>query len=326
MSNYPIKPIEGSWFSVYWDDKRHFYWNDACMKYNAEQWDAIIRDMALLGQEYIIMCNVAIGGRCIYDSKLLSKVQMAVDDPMELVFKAADKYGMKIFMTNDYFKNFTFDEVFLPESVKGRNMICEEIVARYGHHKSFYGWYWAWEAYIGPYFDEHFIRYINESSAFARTLTPNAKFLTAPYGTKNAVCDDKFLSQLDKLDVDIIAYQDTVGCFAMDTDQSEKSFEILRKAHDKVPQRKLWADVETFDWEGKDNVKETPLIPATFERLERQLRAVSPYVDKILVFIFEGLFSNPDSIAFTGYGEAARYYKEYTEWLSKHHPDMFKKF
>ena len=111
----------------------------------------------------------------------------------------------------------------------------------------------------------------------------------------------------------------------MNTDESERAFEILRRVHDKVPQRKLWADVETFTWEGKDNVAETPLIPAGFDRLKKQLAAVSPYADNILVFIFEGLFSKPDSIAYTGYDKAGKYYNEYVAWLKEAHPEMIKK-
>ncbi|MEG2118296.1 MAG: DUF4434 domain-containing protein, partial [Clostridia bacterium] len=312
------KPIVGTWFSIYWYDKRHYYWNEACMKFTAEQWDALIADMASVGLKYIVMCNVISENKCIYDSKLVPKIQMGCDDPMEAVMLAADKYDMHIFMTNDYYLDESFDRVLTPEHTAGRNAIMQEVALRYSHHKSFYGWYWAREAYIGPYFSEDFIKYVNISSEYARKLTPGCKILTAPYGTKNAVNDDKFVDQLKRLDVDIIAYQDTVGCFATDVDGSERAFEILRKAHDRVPQRALWADVETFDWEGKDNIKETPLISAKFERLESQLRAVSPYVDNILVFIFQGLFTNPESIAYTGYKEGARYWNEYQNWFNEH--------
>lgn len=317
MSN--IKPITGTWFSIYWDDARHHYWNDACMKFTAEQWDALIYDMHSVGLEYIVMCNVIASDQfCIYDSKYAKKIQMTCDDPMEEVLKACDKYGMKMFMTNDYLYDDNFEKVLTPEHTAGRNAVMDEIFQRYGHHKSFYGWYWARESYVAPYFSEDFIKYINISSEHARKLMPNAKILTAPYGTKNAVCDDKFIDQLRRLDVDIIAYQDTVGCFATDVAGSRKAFEILRKAHDAVPERALWADVETFDWEGPDNKKETPLISATFERLESQLEAVSPFVDRTLVFIFQGLFTNPDSIAYTGYKEGARYWNEYKSWLNGH--------
>ena len=317
-----IKPIVGSWFSIYWYDRRHYYWNDACIKYTDEQWNALIRDMANLGMEYLVMCNVASNGFAVYDSKVLPKYKMASEDPLEAVMNACDQYGIKVFLNNEYY--FKVDEMFYPESIKGRYTILEEVAKKYSGHKSFYGWYWAWESYLNPFFCDHFIKYINDSSREARILTPKAKFLTAPYGTRMATYDEKFIKQLEQLDVDIVAYQDTVGCYAMDVEQSARAFETLRKVHDHVPQRKLWADVETFTWEGKDNVAETPLIPADFERLKSQLAAVSPYVDNILVFIFEGLFSNPNSIAYTGYDKAAKYYNEYVNWLKSTHPEMIK--
>ena len=325
--NSVVKPIVGSWFSIYWYDRRHYYWNDACIKYTDEQWDAVVKDMADLGMRYLVMCNVASHGFTIYDSKVLPKYPMASNDPLEAVMCACDKYGVNVFLNNDYYHDeyyFKIEEMFYAESIRGRYTMLEEVAQKYSNHKSFYGWYWAWESYLNPIFQDHFIKYINDSSREARLLTPNARFLTAPYGTRTAKNDIEFIKQLENLDVDIVAYQDTVGCYAMDVEQSARSFEILRKVHDQVPQRKLWADVETFTWEGKDNVAETPLIPADFKRLEAQLAAVSPYVDNILVFIFEGLFSNPNSIAFTGYEKAANYYNEYYAWLKETHPQIIK--
>ena len=325
--NKIIKPINGSWFSIFWLDKRHYYWNDACVRYTCEEWDLFVREIAELGMEYLVMCNVAIGGKAVYDSVVLPKVKMACDDPMEAAMTGADKYGVKIFVTNDYYKDeyyFKNKEMFYPEVIRARFKIMEEVAEKYSHHKSFYGWYWAWESFLNPYFPDHFFNYVNSATSEARKLTPKARFLTAPYGTYQAVCDDKYIKQLEKLDIDIIAYQDEVGCFRMGPDGSKRSFEILRKAHDKVPQRALWADVETFTWEGTPNIVDTALIPAPFERLEKQLEAVSPYVDKILVFIFQGILSNPDSKIYTGYSKAGIYYTEYVEWLKINHPQMIK--
>ena len=49
MKNTVIKPITGTWFSIYWHDKRHYYWNSACMSYTPEQWDALIADLKTAG-------------------------------------------------------------------------------------------------------------------------------------------------------------------------------------------------------------------------------------------------------------------------------------
>ena len=311
-----IKPITGTWFSIYWKDKRHYYWNGACLEYTDKQWEALIADLHSAGMEYIVMCNtVALDGLAVFRSRYAPMADMAAEDPLETVLCACDRLDMKLFMSNDYIGETAFGTLMKPENVKLRELLMEELAEKYAHHKSFYGWYWANESWLSPYFQEDFIEYINASSRHARLLTPDAKILTAPYGTSSAVCDDRFVRQLDKLDVDIIAYQDTVGCYATDIAGSERAFAELRKAHDRVPRIALWADVETFTWEGRPNDQATPLIPAEFPRLVSQLKAVSPYVDRTLVFIFQGLFSNPDSIAHTGYDKAAKYWNEYTSWL-----------
>lgn len=101
--NSVIKPIVGSWFSIYWYDRRHYYWNDACIKYTDGQWDALIKDMAELGMKYLVMCNVASHGYAVYDSKVLPKYPMASADPLEAVMTACDKYGINVFLNNDYY-------------------------------------------------------------------------------------------------------------------------------------------------------------------------------------------------------------------------------
>lgn len=325
-----IKPINGGFISIQWEDKRHYYWNEACRKFTTEQWRDMIAQMAFLGQKYIIIFNVATGSTVVYDSKshILPKADMVCDDPLEVILNACDEFGIKVFLNNDYYimDNYDHEDAMMSkEAVKGRFTILGEIAEKYSHHKCFYGWYWAWESCITPYFPDVFMKYFNDTTAEARRLTPNAKFLTAPYGTRSAICDDRFVKQLDKLDCDIIAYQDTVGCLAMDTEQSKRSYEALRKAHDKVPQRKLWADVETFEWEGKDNRRDVALIPCEFDRLRSQLSALTPYVDEIVAFIFQGIFSNPDSISYTGYDKAAANYKTYKKWLETYHADWLKK-
>ena len=315
---YATKPITGTWFSIYWKDRRHFYWNDACLKYTDAQWEALVADLHAAGMEYVVLCNtVALDGLAVFPSKYAPMAGLAAEDPLETVLCACDRFGMKLFLSNDYIGETAFGTLMKPDNVRKRGLLMEELAEKYAHHSSFYGWYWANESWLSPYFQEDFIEYINTSSAHARRLTPNAKILTAPYGTSSAVCDETFIRQLDKLDVDIIAYQDTVGCYATDIPGSERAFSVLRKAHDKVPRIALWADVETFTWEGPANDQATPLIPAEFSRLESQLKAVSPYVDRTLVFIFQGLFSNPESIAHTGYGKAADYWNAYKNWLEK---------
>jgi len=55
--------------------------------------------------------------------------------------------------------------------------------------------------------------------------------LIAPYGTRVAVPNDKYVHQLESLDVDLVAYQDEVG--VQKSKVEERLHEGLRKAHDR---------------------------------------------------------------------------------------------
>jgi len=314
------QPIRGSWISIWWDDRRHFYWNEACRRFSARQWQCAVADMAELGFEYLVLLAVAKGGRAFYDTPLLPKLEMACADPIEALLSAGDRHGVKFFVSSDWYGAWDEGALLDPDRMAKRFQMMAELAARYGGHRSFYGWYWPNEAGLTPWFSESFVRHVNLCSREARRLTPRARILIAPYGTNGAVNDDRFVRQLEQLDVDIIAYQDEVGCLRMTPRQSAAAFARLRQAHDRVPQRALWADVEVFAWEGPPNRQESPLIPAPFERVRAQLQAVSPYVDKVLIYQYQGLMNKPDSPAFAGHPDSVRLYEDYRSWLRAGRP------
>ena len=53
------KPIRGSWISIWWDDRRHHYWNDTCLNYTAEQWGMAVKEVAEIGMEYLVLLAIA---------------------------------------------------------------------------------------------------------------------------------------------------------------------------------------------------------------------------------------------------------------------------
>ncbi len=310
-----IQPIRGSWISVWWDDRRHFYWNEPCLKSTAEHWQLAVKDMADLGFEYLVLLAVAKGGKAFYDTPLLPKLEMACADPIGAMLTGADKHGVRFFISSDWYGDWDDRALLDPDRMAKRFQMMQELVARYGKHRSFHGWYWPNEACLTPYYTDNFMRHVNACSREARRLTPKAKILIAPYGTNQAVGDDTYVRQLEQLDVDIIAYQDEVGCLRMTPEQSAAAFERLRRAHDRAPQRALWADVETFTWEGPPNKQSSPLIPAPFDRVRAQLEAVSPFVDKVLIYQYQGLMNKPGSRAFAGHPDSGRLYQDYVAWL-----------
>ena len=310
-----VQPIHGSWISVWWDDRRHFYWNDRCLKFTAEQWQLAVKEAADLGLEYLVLLAVAKGGKAFYDTPLLPKLEMACADPIGAMLSGGDKYGVKFFISSDWYGDWDGRALLDADRRAKRFQMMQELAARYATHGSFHGWYWPNEACLTPYYSDNFMRHVNECSREAHRLMPKARILIAPYGTNKAVCDDNYVRQLERLDVDIIAYQDEVGCLRMTTEQSAAAFERLRRAHDRVPQRALWADVEVFAWEGPPNQQTSALIPAPFERVRAQLEAVSPYVDKVLIYQYQGLMNKRGSRAFAGHPDSGKLYEDYVNWL-----------
>jgi hypothetical protein len=181
-----------------------------------------------------------------------------------------------------------------------------EVAEKYSHHKSFYGWYFPNETSINGSFRDFFIDYVNSCSAEAKKLTPEGKTLIAPYGTRLVNTDDKFVKQLSQLDVSFIAYQDEVGVNKTKVDESAGFFEKLNKAHEKAGRSVLWADVEFFAFEGE--TYKSALVPAHWERVIKQLEAVSPFVEKIFIYQYIGIVNKPGTDIFAGHPDSAILY------------------
>lgn len=138
------------------------------------------------------------------------------------------------------------------------------------------------------------------------SIDPKLKMLIAPYGTNKIVADDRFVAQLRELKCDIIAYQDEVGVEKSTPKQTAEYFKALKAAHDKAGKSRLWADVETFAFEGAQY--RSALVPADPDRLKAQLESVSPFVDEIIIYIYQCMMESPDAKATFGQRDAVKLY------------------
>ncbi|MCX7018097.1 MAG: DUF4434 domain-containing protein [bacterium] len=310
-----IKPISGSWFEFqHFFDVEGKYWNAECARFSGADWRIKISEIAQIGITQLVLMNVACHNKAYYDTGIFPKFPLGCEDPVEAVLGAADEFGMSFFVGLGYFTpaNSPLWMINEPADVKRRLQAMNEIAERYGHHKSFTGWYWPHEASIWSRLKEGFLQYVNTCSAEARKLTPGKRILIAPYGTRTVVPDDEYVRQLEQLDVDVVAYQDEVGVEKTRIEELPAIYEKLRNVHDRVPQRKLYADVEIFRFEGL--VYRSALIPAPFERVRRQLEIASDYADAIFVYQYQGMMNKPDSLAFAGHPESPALYSDYTGW------------
>jgi hypothetical protein len=310
-----IKPISGSWFEF----QHHATfegvdWNPACARFTAAQWEAKVKEIAEAGLDTLVLMATAVYYRSFYPTSIYPQWKMGCDDPLEAVLTAADKYKVNFFIGAGFYGNWESSSVITdPVAHKKRLQSLGELAGRYGHHPSFHGWYWPDEAEINPYYTPEFIQYVNDLSHEARQLKPKAEIMIAPYGTRIVTPDDKYVRQLDAMDVDIVAYQDEVGVQKSKTTETSAFYQGLRKAHDRSHKAKLWADMELFQFETE--VYASALMPAPFERVLRQMEALSPWVDKILVYQYQGMMNKPGSEAFAGCPASTKLYTDYQNWL-----------
>ena len=116
--------------------------------------------------------------------------------------------------------------------------------------------------------------------------------------------------------MEIVAYQDGVGVGSTRLEDSARYYENLSRAHQKAGRSRIWADMELFYFE---QTTHGSLLPADFDnRIIHQMEAISPFVDKILVYQYLGIMNKPGSKAHAGLrGETVRLYNQYMDWYNR---------
>jgi hypothetical protein len=313
-----VKPIQGTWFEFQHHSKKEgVYWNPACINFTEEQWREKIKEIAGTGMEYLVLLATALDFECYYDTSIFKKAELACENPIEVLLSQAEESNLKVFMSVGFYGDWMQPQVnMVDKDVTKRGLqSMNELAEKYGQFKSLYGWYFPDETCIEGYFSEDFIRYVNTYSNEAHKLNPNYKTLIAPYGTRLVKADDKYVAQLEKMDIDFVAYQDEIGVQKTKVEESAAFYEALKRVHDKAGRGALWADIELFEFEGE--VYSSALLPAEFSRVEKQIEAVSPYVDTILAYQYQGMMNKPGSAVFAGHPSSENLYTDYIEWLKK---------
>lgn len=251
--------------------------------------------MHRFGIEYIVFMAVANEGRADYPSHIMPHAYS--DDkgsPVSAIIDEAEKYGMKVFLSIGWAENQD-DNLKRPEILNRQLAIMEELADIYGDSKAFYGWYLPVEDCLGPVLPETSVAAINRLVDKVRKLTPGKKTMISPYGFFCSEFDNpKFAQQIRKLKVDIIAYQDEVGCV-----REEYPLPRLRENWKKISEIhedsgiELWANCELFTWEKGTNSRSSALIPASMPRIVSQLQAATAGgVKKIISFMTCGIFDD----------------------------------
>lgn len=313
------KPISGSWFEfLHHNAAEGKYWNAVLTNFTAEQWREKLREMQEAGMRYIVLLATALHFKAYFRTKLFPQWEIGCPDPIEVLLDEADRLGMHVFISTGFYGEWTDPAGNMTDPAVLRKMLSaiDELSALYGHHPSFYGWYYPDETWINGYLSPEFMRYVNLSSGEIHRMGAHFKTLIGPYGTRNVMADDRYVCDLETLDIDFMAYQDEIGVRKTHLDEVGSFYAALKRAHDRAGRAKLWADIEIFSFEG--DVYHSALLPAPFERVQKQLEAVSPYVEEILIYEYPGLMNKPGTKAFAGYPSSEQLYTDYMAYRARH--------
>jgi hypothetical protein len=185
------------------------------------------------------------------------------------------------------------NEDYLREEARESVALAREVYRRYGKHPAFGGFYIPYELWDGSFTEaqvaslHELLRTIGRA---CRQLAPSSPVFLAPFFA-GLVSAERFeqlwLRLLRHKPVDVVALQDGVGARGWDEQIEEKVppyFAAMQRVCRKRGVR-LWCDLECFQLTNNDPSRPA-FAPAAAERLVRQLRAVSPYVERVVTFDF----------------------------------------
>lgn len=314
-------PVSGTWVNLAYQDERNRYTNPmGDDNESVEFWKNKIQEFHEMGMEYLVLMAVANEGKAYYPSAIMPHAYPENSPgPLTCIMETAETFGMKVFLSCGWAKNQD-DNLGSPEIMRRQIEIMEELASIYGKNRAFYGWYLPVESSLAPILPENAVNDVNILAGKAKSLKPDAKVMVSPYGIYGSDFDNPlYEKRISALDVDIIAYQDEVGCVRENFPLPRlcESWKRLREIHDRTGVA-MWANCETFTWDGMSNSRLHALVPAAYSRfLAQQVAATLGGAERIVSFIVQGMFEEPESDYQCGQPYwSHKMYTDYMSWLS----------
>ncbi|MGI6776975.1 MAG: DUF4434 domain-containing protein [Acetivibrionales bacterium] len=224
-------------------------------------------------------------------------------DIVDACLRNAEKADIKVFLglnTSDDWWMKRLDSKWVYARMEEGNKVADELWDRYYHKypSAFYGWYWDWEVDNFYFSTADFFKTSRKLLADAIKIhmdhfdktEKHLPFMLAPFmDWRVGRADDyarmwEYVFKNSGMKVgDIFCPQDCIGAGGLNIDNLADWFAGFRKAVDKVPGLKLWADIETFD--------DRDWTAATLDRFVSQMEKVRPYVDNYITFSYSHYYS-----------------------------------
>lgn len=317
-----VKPVTGTFVNFFWQDERNNYMNPLSLDItDPELWVAKTTELHEMGIDYLVLMAVANEGKSAYPSSIMEHAYPeGRQSPVDAVMKTAENLGMHVFMSCGWARSQD-DNLMDPFVIERQRAIMEELVAIYSNSSAFYGWYLPIESAFEPILPEHAVDGVNRLASRARALTPDKMVMISPYGICYADIDNPlFEERIAALNVDIIAYQDEVGCVRepMPLPRLRNHLRKLGEIHNRTG-ISFWVNVESFTWEKPStNSRQSALVPAPFGRFLAQIEAASASgAERIISFAICGIYDKPGSSHALGQPDiSTEAYRSFMDWKS----------
>ncbi len=318
-----MRRLGGAWVDIYHHDPaegRPF--DEELGKMTEPQWRELVRATHEAEQDIMVITMLfqnfthrgrhkieseGYQGKAYYPSKLFpGRMPIACQDPLEAILSEADKLGMHVFPG---IGNYAFFD-FTPGSLTWHKRVAKEVWERYGHHRSFYGWYVSEEKDGGLGGDEErkeLVAFFREFSGFVKRLAPDKPILLAPNSFHLRGAEAAYRELLPHLDI-LCPF----GFHRMpDGDISgEEAAKLMQSLCDEAGCH-LWMDLESFVFKNGSE-----LHPRPIDGLVSDLSRFDNF-EKTLHYQFPGLMSAPWMSRKPGGEAAVTLYQDYKRFLLK---------
>src|SRR5690606_34094857 len=286
-----------------------------------KEWDQDFAHMKAIGIDTVILIRSGYRRFITYPSDWLQKkygCYAPSEDLVEMFLQLSDKYGFSFYF-GLYDSGIYWDTGDMRHEIDANRFVIDEVWERYGHYKSFQGWYLSMEISR---------RTKGAVEAFAtlggqcKEKNPALPTLISPWidGKKAVLAASGQITREDAVSlaeherkwdeifegikgvVDTVAFQDG----HIDYHELEDFFTVNKRLADKHG-LKCWTNAESFD-------RDMPIkfLPIKFEKLKLKLEAAARAgYDKAITFEFSH-FMSPQS----AYAQAGHLYNRYREYFS----------
>ena len=250
--------------------------------WGADDWRREFEHYARVGIDTLIVIRAGYQNRCIYPSRVLGDLLPVYDDLGETFFTLADELGLNVWL-GTYDSGFHWMRGAWWDEVRINRAFVREAADRYGHHRSFRGWYLCHETSRN---DANIVELFNEIGGACREAK-DVPVLISPFpqgakqfsGADVMSLDESFdhwsrIFAATKGAFDVCAFQDGQIHYA----ELPRFLQGIRSLGDEHGIT-IWSNVETFD---RDMPIRFP--PADWRRLRYKIEAAAQTADKIVTF------------------------------------------